>query len=188
MAIPATQIKNGMVLLHNDKPHKVVTKQHVTPGKGNAVVQAQVQNLETGAIFQIRFRSAEQVEPVRLESTELQFSYQQGEDYVFMNTKTYDQLEMSEDQLGDAKNYLVENMEVQVQIWSGKPISVEVPNFVELEITQCDPGVRGDTVSGATKPATMSTGYVVQVPLFVEQGETIRIDTRTGEYMDRVKK
>jgi elongation factor P len=118
----------------------------------------------------------------------MQFLYEAGGEFHFMNSRTYEQLALEGDQLGDAKNYLTENLEVTISIWNHKPISVDVPNFVELQITQCDPGVRGDTVSGATKPATLSTGYVVQVPLFVEEGEWLRIDTRTGAYMDRVKK
>ena len=183
-----SEFRKGLKVEIDGTPFVMVESQFVKPGKGQAFNRVKLKNLLTGGVLERNFKTGESLAKADVSDETMQFLYQQGEAWVFMNTKTYDQLEMSEEQLGDARNYLVENMEVQVQLWEGKPISVEVPNFVELEITQCDPGVRGDTVSGATKPATMSTGYVVQVPLFVEQGETIRIDTRTGEYMDRVKK
>jgi elongation factor P len=184
----SSEFRKGIRVDIDGTPFLMIDTQFVKPGKGQAFTRCKLRNLLNGNVLERTLKIAESLKKADVSDETMQFLYQQGEDFVFMNTKTYDQLEMTEDQLGDARNYIVENMEVQVQIWSGKPISVEVPNFVELEITHCDPGVRGDTVSGATKPATMSTGYVVQVPLFVEQGETIRIDTRTGSYMDRVKK
>ena len=184
----SSEFRKGIRVDIDGKPHIMLEAQFVKPGKGQAFNRCKLRNLLTGSVLERTFKISESLKKADVTDETMQFLYQQGEDWVFMNTKTYDQLEMTEDQLGDAKNYLIENMEVQVQLWEGKPISVEVPNFVELEITQCDPGVRGDTVSGATKPATLQTGFVVNVPLFVEQGETIRIDTRTGLYMDRVKK
>ena len=184
----SSEFRKGIRVDIDGTPFIMIDCQFVKPGKGQAFTRCKLRNLLNGNVLERTLKIVESLKKADVSDENMQFLYQQGADYVFMNTKTFDQLEMDADQLGDAKNYIVENMEVQVQIWSGKPISVEVPNFVELEITQCDPGVRGDTVSGATKPATMSTGYVVQVPLFVEEGEKIRIDTRNGQYMERVKK
>ncbi|MEM7249235.1 MAG: elongation factor P [Acidobacteriota bacterium] len=186
--IDTSKFRKGLKVEIDGQPFIMTESQFVKPGKGQAFNRCKFKNLISGATLERTYKSGESIAKADIVDEEMQFLYQSGDDYVFMNNRTYEQLELPSDQLGDAKNYLTENLEVQIQIWNGKPISVEPPNFVELEITQCDPGVRGDTVSGATKPATMSTGHVVHVPLFIEQGEWLRIDTRTGEYVDRVKK
>lgn len=183
-----SEFRKGLKVEIDGTPYIIVENQFVKPGKGQAFNRVRFKNLLTGQVLDRTFKSGESVNRADILDETMQFLYQQGDEYHFMNTKTYEQVALTEEQLGDARAFLTENLEVSIQFWDGKPISVEAPNFVELQITQCDPGVRGDTVSGATKPATLSTGHVVQVPLFIEEGEWLRIDTRTGAYVDRVRK
>lgn len=183
-----SEFRKGLKLEIDGVPYIIVENQFVKPGKGTAFNRVRMKNLITGAVLERNIRSGENVPKADVEEEIMTFLYESGGEWHFMNHKTYEQVAVQPDILGDAKNYLAENLECHVLFWNQRVISVEVPNFVELQITKCDPGVRGDTVSGAGKPATLSTGYVVQVPLFVNEGEWIRVDTRTGEYMDRVKK
>jgi elongation factor P len=183
-----SEFRKGLKIEMDGKPFVIVDNQFVKPGKGQAFNRVKLRNLLSGAVLELNMKSGDTVPKADVTTENMQFMYSTGEEWHFMNTKTYEQVHLSEEQLGEAKNYLTENLEVQISFWNSKPIAVDVPNFIEVQISTCDPGVRGDTVSGATKPATLSTGYVVDVPLFVEEGEWIRVDTRTGLYMDRVKK
>ena len=182
-----SEFRKGLKLEIDGNPYIMVDHQHVKPGKGQAFHRCRLKNMLTGAVLEKTFKSGESAAKADVAEADMQFLYSDG-DYHFMDTETYEQVAIAEEALGDTKNYLTENLECTVLKWNGRPVSVSPPTFVELEIVECDPGVRGDTVSGATKPATLSTGYTLQVPLFVEQGERIRIDTRTGQYLDRAKK
>ena len=165
----------------------IVEFQHVKPGKGGAFVRTKIKNVKTGRVIEKTFRSGEKVEDVRLEKKQFQFLYREGDMFNFMNNESYDQISIQQDGVGDAAKYLKDGMDIEILFHGTDPLGVEVPIFVELQITKSDPGVRGDTATGVTKPATLETGAEVQVPLFVEEGETIKVDTRTGEYVERVK-
>jgi elongation factor P len=181
-----SDFKNGMVLEMDGALVTIVEFQHVKPGKGGAFVRTKLKNVETGRVVDRTFRSGEKVTEVRLETHEFQYLYADGELYYFMNTETFEQVPIAKDHLADALPYLKENDLVSVLMREDKPITVEVANHVELAVAQTDPGVRGDTAQGGTKPATMETGLVIQVPLFIEEGDVLRIDTRTGRYLTRV--
>ena len=183
-----SEFRKGLRVELDGQPYVIIDNQFVKPGKGQAFNRVRFKHLITGAVLDRNIKSGENVPKADVTDENMQFMYESGGEYHFMNTKTYDQVVLHEEHVGESKNFLTENLAVMVSFWNGRAVSVDVPNFVELQIVKCDPGVRGDTVSGATKPATLSTGFVVHVPLFVEEGEWIRIDTRTGEYMDRVKR
>lgn len=183
--ISVNDLRRGLTVTIDGDVYSVVDFLHVKPGKGAAFVRTTLRNVRTGAQTERTFRAGERVARAHIEGREMQFLYASGDDYVFMDTETYDQATLSAAQLGDAPRYLKENMHIEIQFYQGEPIGVELPTTVELVITESEPGVRGDTASGATKPATLETGLVVQVPLFVEQGETIKVDTRTGQYVSR---
>jgi elongation factor P len=175
-----------MVLRHRGDLWTIVGFQHVKPGKGGAFVRTKLKNVGTGRVLEETFRAGERVEEVRLERRNFQYLYQDGEFYTFMNTETYEQVSLPAEALGDVPLYIKESDTCQVLLHEGKPLLVEAPLTVELTVSQTDPGLRGDTAQGGTKPATMETGLVVQVPLFIEEGEVIRIDSRTGKYLGRV--
>ena len=158
---------------------------HVKPGKGAAFVRTKIKNVRTGAVLERTFRAAEKVQAAHIERREMQYLYSANDIYHFMDTETFDQLTLTANQLGDNLNYLVENMTIILLIHEGDILGIEVPNFVDLKVVETSPGARGDTVSGATKSAKLETGVSVQVPLFIEVGELVRIDTRTGEYLTR---
>jgi elongation factor P len=181
-----SSFRNGMVLRHRGDLWSIVGFQHVKPGKGGAFVRTKLKNVETGRVLEETFRAGERVEEVRLERRNFQYLYQDGEFYTFMNMETYEQVSLPQEALGDVPLYIKESDTCQVLLHEGKPLLVEAPLTVELTVTQTDPGVRGDTAQGGTKPATMETGLVVQVPLFIEEGEVIKIDSRTGKYLGRV--
>jgi len=183
-----SQFRKGLKIMYEGKPYIILENQFVKPGKGQAFNRVRMRNLLSGSVLDINMKSGDTVPEADVSIDSMQYMYASGDGYHFMNTKTYDQVELTEEQVGEAKNYLTENLEVTISFFEGKAIAVEVPNFIEMQIVKCDPGVRGDTVSGATKPATLSSGYEVHVPLFVEEGEWVRVDTRTGEYLDRVRK
>lgn len=164
----------------------IVEFQHVKPGKGGAFVRTKLKSLISGNVLERTFRSGEKVGKPELEEKEMQYLYTTEEQYHFMDTETYEQMFLTEDQLGTSKNYLQENVVVKVLFHNGQPIGVDVPIFVNLRIVETDPGVRGDTASGGTKPATLETGAVAQVPLFLNIDDVIKVDTRTGEYIERV--
>jgi elongation factor P len=186
MAIPATQIKAGRLVLVNGKPHRVLSKQHVTPGKGQAIVQVQLLNLETGSSFPHRFRSAESVETASLETHELQFSYQSGDDYNFMNTETYEMISLTAADVGENAKYLQENMLITAQYWQGKVVGIEVPMTVVLTITETEPAMKGATASGGPKPATLENGVTVKVPQHLSIGDKVKVDTRDDSFVERV--
>ncbi|HKA03879.1 MAG TPA: elongation factor P [Acidimicrobiales bacterium] len=185
-AITTNDLKNGMTLELDNGLFTVVDFQHVKPGKGGAFVRTTLRNARTGAVIDRTFRAAERVEQAILEKKDMQFLYSDGDDYVFMDTVTYDQLNVAPAKLGDAANYLVPQANANLAMYQGEIVSVEIPASVELAVTETEPGIQGDRVSGARKPATLETGKVIQVPLFVNTGDRVRVDTRTGEYITRV--
>ncbi|MFC1853154.1 elongation factor P [candidate division CSSED10-310 bacterium] len=182
-----SDFRNGLKIEIEGEPFIIVDFQHVKPGKGGAFVRTRIKHLETGLVQDRTFRSGEKLSRPDLEEKEMQFLYQDGEEYHFMDTKSYEQSFLTNDQLGDQKFYLKDQMVITVLYHNGRPIGVEVPNFVELEVVQTEPGVKGDTATGATKPATLESGLTINVPLFVNEGESVKIDTRTNQYIERVK-
>jgi elongation factor P len=186
MAVDTSQFRNGLKIELDGEPFTMVYFQHVKPGKGGAFVRTKVKNLKTGRVLDRTFRAGERVEEADVEERTMQYLYQDGENHVFMDTQSYDQIPFTPEQVGDARKFLKENLEVSVVLWRGRPIGVELPSFIEATVTRCDPGIKGDTASGATKPATIETGAVLQVPLFIKEGDVLRVDTRTGAYVERV--
>jgi elongation factor P len=184
--ITTNDLKSGMTLVYNGMLHKLVEFQHIKPGKGHAFVRTKLRNLNTGAIHDINFRSKEPIEQAYVERRALEFLYREGEHYVLMDPETYDQITVRGDLFQDKDKYLKENMELIVSFHDTTIIDVQFPDTVDLKVVSAPPGVRGDTVSGVTKPATTETGAVVNVPLFVNEGDTVRVDTRSGEYVTRV--
>ncbi len=186
MALDTSQFRNGLKIELDGEPFTIVYFQHVKPGKGGAFVRTKVKNLKTGRVLDRRFRSGEKVEAADIEDRKMQYLFQDGEQLVFMDSESYDQIPFTSEQVGDARKYLLENTTVDVLFWRGQPINIELPAFIEAAVSECEPGMKGDTASGGTKPATLETGAIVQVPLFLKQGERIRVDTRTGQYVERV--
>jgi elongation factor P len=180
-------LKKGLKLEIDGDPYVIVQFEFVKPGKGQALYKCRLKNMLTGAQFDRTFRSGEKFKEAGLEEHEMEYLYSDGDSYCFMNNSNYEQEFLNEEQVGDAKNFLKENTVVSMLFFDRRPIELTLPNFVELKITQTDPWVKGDTASGDSKPATLETGYVLQVPPFIEEGELIRIDTRTGQYVERVK-
>jgi elongation factor P len=186
MAFDTSQFRNGLKIELDGEPFTIVYFQHVKPGKGGAFVRTKVKNLRTGRVLDRRFRAGEKVDEADIEDRKMQYLYQDGENLVFMDSKTYEQIPFTTEQVGDAAKFLKENLDVDVLFWRNKPINIELPAFVEVAITNCEPGIKGDTASNVTKPAVIETGSVVQVPLFIKEGERIRVDTRSGEYVERI--
>ncbi len=184
--ISAGDFRNGVTFDVDGQVFKVVEFQHVKPGKGAAFVRTKLKNVITGAVLERTFNPTEKVQEAQIDRKEMQYLYNDGDLYYFMDNETYEQLPLSKEELGDTLNYLLDNMNIKVLSYKGKVFGVEPPMFVELEVTYTEPGFKGDTSTGASKPATLETGYQVNVPLFVEIGNKVRIDTRTGEYMERV--
>ncbi|MDO4540678.1 MAG: elongation factor P [Syntrophomonadaceae bacterium] len=185
--ISVNDFKTGVTVELDGVAYQVVEFQHVKPGKGAAFVRAKLKNIKTGGNVERTFRGGEKIPKAHLDKCEMQYLYHDGDNYIFMDTTSYEQLGISAEALGDGVKWLLENMNVGVLMWQGNIMGIEMPNFVELTVTACEPGVKGDTATGVTKQATLETGATVQVPLFVEEGDRIRIDTRTGgEYMERV--
>ena len=182
-----SEFRKGLKIEIEGEPYVIVDFQHVKPGKGGAFVRTRIKSLLSGNVLDMTFRSGDRVDKPDLEEREMQFLYESGGEYHFMDVHSYDQLFMTADQLGDSKDFLKENLVIKALFHNKRPIGVEVPMFVELKVVQAEPGIRGDTATGATKPATLESGAVIQVPLFVEEGDVLRIDTRTREYITRVK-
>ena len=178
-------LRNGLVIRLNDKLYTITNCEHVKPGKGGAFARTKIKRVTDGAVLDRTFRSNETVEEVRLENREMQYMYNDGVNYMFMDNETYEEVSLSADLIGEASLYLKESENVTVKVEGDIPIIMELPIFVTLKIIETDPGVRGDTVSGGTKPATLETGAVVQVPLFVENQTVIKVDTRDGSYIER---
>ena len=188
MPVSTTEFRNGLKIEIDGEPYVIVEFQHVKPGKGGAFVRTKFKSLKSGNVTDKTFRAGEKVDVPDLEEKTMQYLYGADKDRIFMDTSSYEQVSMSEKQLGDSISYLKENMEIKVLYHKGVPINIEVPMFVELAIARTDPGVRGDTASGGSKPATLETGAVVKVPLYMNEGDVIKIDTRTGTFIERVKK
>jgi elongation factor P len=186
VALDTSQFRNGFKIELDGEPYSIVYFQHVKPGKGGAFVRTKVKNLKTGRVLDRRFRSGEKVEEADVEDRKMQFLYRDGEQFVFMDSQNYEQTPFTAEQVGEARLFLRENLDVDVLFWRGSPINVELPAFIEAVVAECEPGLKGDTASNVTKPATLETGAVVQVPLFIKEGERIRVDTRSGEYVERV--
>ena len=181
-----SEFKSGLKILLDGDPQTIVENEFVKPGKGQAFSRVRVRNLRTGRVLEKTFKSGESVEAADVMDTDMQYLYTDGEFWHFMVPDTFEQYAMGQAALGDSAQWLKEQDVCTVTLWNGEPLSVMPPNFVELRIVQCDPGLRGDTAQGGTKPATLETGAVVKVPLFVEEGETVKVDTRSGEYVSRV--
>jgi elongation factor P len=184
--ISVNDLKNGITLELDNGLFQVVEFQHVKPGKGGAFVRTKIRNVRNGAVIDKTFNAGIKVEQAIVDRQDMQFLYKDGDDFVFMNTTTYDQMNVPPAALGDAASYLIEQMIAQIAMYQGEIIGVEIAASVELTISQTEPGVQGDRVSGARKPATLETGKVLQVPLFVEVGDKIKVDTRSGDYITRV--
>ena len=185
MAVTTNDLRNGMTLALDEGLFAVVEFQHVKPGKGGAFVRTKLKNVRTGAVLERTFRADERVEQAIVQKREMQYLYNDGSDYVFMDTVSYDQVHVPRTTLGDAANYLKEGDSAHLQFYESEIVGVDLPAAVDLTVAQTEPGVQGDRVSGARKPATLETGLVVQVPLFVNPGERIKVDTRTGQYINR---
>jgi elongation factor P len=186
MAVDTSQFKNGLRIELDGEPFAITYFQHVKPGKGGAFVRTKVKNIRNGKIIDKTFRAGEKVELADVEDKRMQYLYRDGENLVLMDNQSYDQIPVPAEVVGDALNYLLENAQVDVLFWRGKAVNVDIPSFVEAQVTETEPGMKGDTASGATKPATIETGATLQVPLFINQGEKIRVDTRSGKYVERV--
>jgi elongation factor P len=185
MAIPATQLRPGMVIKHNNDLHGVFSVEHRTPGNLRAFIQAKLRNLRTGAMFEYRFRSSDAIEKVTVDEVQMEYLYNDGDAYYFMNTENYEQTHLTKDILGDAVDYLIPNLQIQVEFFDGKAVGVELPQTVELTVVETEPGLKSATATNVTKAAKTETGLVVQVPPFINEGEKIRVDTSEGAYLSR---
>ena len=185
MAIPATQLRPGMIIKHNNDLHSVFSVEHRTPGNLRAFIQAKLRNLRTGAMFEHRFRSPDPIEKISVDEIEMEFLYKDGNDYYFMNMENYEQIHLNRDVLGDAVDYLIPNLAIRIEFYDGKPVGVELPQTVDLTVVETEPGLKSATASSVTKPAKTETGLVVQVPPFINEGEKIRVDTSEGAYLSR---
>lgn len=184
--ILAGDFRKGITFQEGSNVFCITDFQHVKPGKGAAFVRTKIRNVLSGGVIERTFNPTEKFELAHIERKKMQYLYSDGELYYFMDNETYEQIPLNQEQVSDALRYVKENMMVNMEFFNGAPFSVEPENFVELQITFCEPGAKGDTATGGTKPATLETGYIIQVPFFVNEGDTIRIDTRSGEYMSRV--
>jgi elongation factor P len=185
MAIPATQMRPGMIIKHNNELHAVFSVEHRTPGNLRAFIQAKLRNLRTGAMFEHRFRSPDAIERVIVDEISMDFLYSDGDDYYFMNTENYEQTHLKRDTLGDSVEYLIPNLQIRVSFFDSVAVGIELPQTVEMTVVQTEPGLKSATASSVTKPATLETGLVVQVPPFINEGEKIRVDTAEGAYLSR---
>jgi elongation factor P len=186
MAIPATQIRRGTVVVLNGDPCRVVEFRHHTPGNLRAMVQTKLRNLRTGVLFEHRFRAADQVERASLETHELQYLYNDGLHYHFMNQANYEMLELDEETLGDAAQWLTPNIVILAEFYDGRPIGIQLPAALELKVVETEPGVRGDTKTAVLKPAKLENDVTIQVPAFINEGDVVRVDPTEGKYLGRV--
>ena len=185
MAIPAPQMRPGMIIKHNNELHAVFSVEHRTPGNLRAFIQAKLRNLRTGSMFEHRFRSPDPIERVIVDEISMEFLYNDGDDYYFMNMADYEQTHLKRDTLGDAVDYLTANLQITVSFFDNVAVGIELPQTVELTVVETEPGLKSATASSVTKPAKLETGLVVQVPPFINEGEKIRVDTAEGAYMSR---
>jgi elongation factor P len=182
----AVQLRKGMIVQIDGELFRVHDFQHVTPGKGQAVMQTRLRNLRSGAMVDRRFRSQEDVERVQLDSRNVEYLYQEGDHYVFMDSETFEQIHLLAEVIEDALPYLIANLVLAVDFFEGEPVALELPTTVDLEVTETEPAIKGATASASSKPATLETGLVVQVPPFISIGDTVRVETSTGNYLTRV--
>ncbi len=187
MAISATQIRRGMVILFNGDLCKVMEFRHHTPGNLRAMVQAKLRNIKTGSSFEHRFRSADSVEKASLEQHEMEYMYSDGSHHHFMNTENYEQVAVSEEELGDAAQWLTPGLKIQAEFYESAPIGIDLPPSMELTVTRTDPTLKGATISNVNKPATLENGVTVTVPAFINEGDRIRVDPTEGRYIERAK-
>ena len=185
MVVSTAEFKKGLKIQFDGQPYTIVDFQHVKPGKGGAFVRTKLKHMRQGRVIDNTFRAGEKVELVDFEEKHMQYLYKDDR-YNFMDTETFDQISLSAEEVGDARDFLKENTEVDILFIDGSPVTVELPTFMELAITKTDPGIRGDTASGGSKPATLESGAVVQVPLFLNEGDIVKVDTRSAEYLGRV--
>jgi elongation factor P len=183
-----SDFKKGMKLLYEDQPFTVVDFQHVKPGKGNQFTRCRLRNLITGQNREFTFKQGEKFGVPDIVTVEMQFLYKDDSGYNFMNQTNFEQTTLNDDDVGDAKNYLIENLDCVIMTFNGRAIGVDVPNSVTLKVVKTDPNFKGNTVTGAQKPATLETGYIVHVPMHISEGDMLKVDTRTGEYVERVNK
>jgi elongation factor P len=183
--ISVNDLRTGVTLEIDGEIYSVVDFLHVKPGKGAAFVRTKLKNVKTGAVTERTFRAGEKVNRAHIDTVEVQYLYSTGNEYYFMDTETFEQLMITAETLGDAPQYLKENMTISLEMYEGAAVGVQLPTAVELEVTETEPGFKGDTATGGSKPATLETGLIVQVPLFIERGDILKIDTRTGQYLSR---
>jgi elongation factor P len=185
MQVSTAEFKKGLKIQFDGAPYTIVDFQHVKPGKGGAFVRTKLKHMRLGRVIDNTFRAGEKVELVDFEEKRMQFLYKDDR-YHFMDLDTYDQISLSAEEVGEARDFLKENTEVEILFIESSPVTVELPNFIEIRIAKTDPGIRGDTASGGSKPATLETGAVIQVPLFLNEGDVVKVDTRSGDYLGRV--
>ncbi|MCL4546123.1 MAG: elongation factor P [Deltaproteobacteria bacterium] len=183
-----TDFKKGLRIEFEKEPFEIIDFQHVKPGKGGAFVRTKLKNLINGRVIDRTLRAGEKVETPNIEEKNMQYLYAEGDEYVFMDNETYDKIKFSKETVGDNEGFLLENITVNVLYYNNKPINIDVPNFLDLKIASTEPGIKGDTVSGATKPAVLETKLVINVPLFINEGDVIKVDTRNKSYIERVSK
>lgn len=185
MGIQATQLRPGMLIKHNHDLHSVFSVEHRTPGNKRGFIQAKLRNLRSGSLIDHRFRAEDDVDKVVVDEVEMEYLYNDGDAYHFMNTETFEQIHLGRDVLGEAVDYLIPNLQIDIEFYEGKPVGVELPQTVELTVVETEPGLRSATASSVTKPAKLETGLVVQVPAFIDAGEKIKVDTSEGVYLSR---
>lgn len=185
MSIPATQLRPGMIIKHNNDLHSVFSVEHRTPGNLRAFIQAKLRNLRTGAMFEHRFRSPDPIEKITVDEVDMEYLYTDGDGYYFMNTENFEQTHLTREILGDAVDYLISNLQIKVEFFDGKAVGIELPQTVILTVLETEPGLKSATASSVTKPAKTETGLIVQVPPFINEGEKIKVDTAEGAYLSR---
>lgn len=183
----ASDLRKGLKILLDDEPHVIIDFQFSKPGKGQSLYRCKLRNMISGVSLDRTYRSVDTFQPAELDERKMQFLYGQDDEFCFMDVQNYEQSTLTAEQVGDAKNYLIDNLEVDILFFGAQPIGITLPNFVDLTVTQADPWVKGDSVSGDSKPVSLETGYTLRVPPFIEEGTRITVDTRTGEYVTRVK-
>jgi elongation factor P len=184
-SIPATRLRKGNLIKHNNELCRLLEVQHVTPGNLRGFVRAKMRNLRNNSLIDHRFRSEDVVERASLDEREMQYLYSDGSDYYFMDTSSYEQIHLSSESLGDSAQYLLPETTIQVELYEGQPVGIELPQTVDLKVTDTVPGIKGATASAQVKPATLETGLVINVPAFVNTGDVVRVNTETGEYLSR---
>lgn len=183
----ASDLKKGLRVKIEGDPYQIVEFNFVKPGKGQSLYRCKLKNMLTGSVIDRTYREVDSFEPADMQEKNMQFLYKEGSNYYFMDTETYEQIYMPEEVIGDAKNFMIENLEVRIAVFQERPIGITLPNFIDLVVSEAPPWIKGDTVSGNYKPVLLETGYKIQVPPFVEAGDKIKVDTRTGDYITRVK-